>query len=108
MEYSNETRTGDRNGGTGASQHILILDGRKRLEITGVKDVVRFDDLSAEFLTDLGTLAVDGEDLRMEVFDTAKAIVTLCGSVRTLDYYDPAASSDTKKKRSLFGRKTDV
>ena len=108
MEYPNETRTGDRSGGSVAPQHILILDGRKRLEITGVRDVVRFDDLSAELLTDFGILTVDGEDLRMEIFDTANGIVTLCGSVRALDYYDTATSSDTKKKRSFFGKKTGV
>ena len=67
-----------------------------------------FDDLSAELLTDFGILTVDGEDLRMEIFDTAKGIVTLCGSVRALDYYDTATSSDTKKKRGLFGKKTGV
>ena len=92
--------------GSGQKAHMLILDGRKRLEVTGVNDVLRFDDAFAELSTDLGTLIVEGEGLRIEVFDTSRGTVTLCGAVRTLDYDDGAPSADPNpKKRGLFGKR---
>ena len=92
-------------GGVGRSvPHMLILDGRKRLEITGVRDVTRFDETSAELSTVLGDLAVDGTGLRIEIFDTEKGLVTLSGEIRCLDYFDSSAEG-AGKKRGLFGKR---
>ena len=84
--------------------HILILDGRKRLEITGVRDVTRFDEQTAELSTVLGDLIVDGSGLRIEVFDTEKGLVTISGNVRGMDYYD-SVSETAGKKRGFFGKR---
>ena len=86
--------------------NTIILENRKRLVINGVEDVLRFDDLSAELSTSLGDLIVEGEGLRIEIFDTEKGIVTLTGSIRTLDYLDPKdASVKSDKKRGFFGKR---
>ena len=86
--------------------HRLVLQDRKRLEIDGVEDVVRFDDLSAELSTVCGDLFVEGEGLRIEVFDTARGCVTLTGTIRTVDYFEPKASSlKGDKKHGFFGRR---
>lgn len=86
--------------------HTLILQARKRLEITGVSDVLRFDELTAELSTSLGDLLVEGEGLRIEIFDTEKGIVTLCGEIRTLDYYDAKSGAEkSDKKRGFFGKR---
>ena len=84
--------------------HTITLISRKRLEITGVKDVLRFDDVSAELETVMGILLVDGEGLRIDVFDTSKGNVTLCGFFRTLDYYENKPEK-ADKRSGLFGKR---
>lgn len=86
--------------------HTIVLENRKRLVIEGVEDVLRFDDLSAEISTSLGDLIVEGESLRIEIFDTERGTVTLTGSIRTLDYLEPKESSGKgDKKRGFFGKR---
>ena len=90
----------------GERSHTLTLNGRTRLEVTGVKDVLRFDDASAELMTELGTLFVDGDGLRIETFDTVKGIVMLCGSIRTMEYYESGDSAGKpEKRRGFFGKR---
>ena len=108
MNNQPESRTNRHFGETAESRspHVLILEGRKRLEVTGVRDVLRFDEMSAELATDLGDLIVDGSNLRIEVFDTERGIVTLCGEIRTLDYFETKEAADRPdKKRGFFGKR---
>lgn len=110
MNYQNNKgsdiyREGNRSEQT-PKPHALVLQDRKRLEISGVADVLRFDDLSAELSTSLGDLIVEGDGLRIEVFDTERGAVTLTGEIRTIDYYEPRNARDkSDKKRGLFGKR---
>ncbi len=91
---------------TPSKSHSISLDNRKRLTVDGVLDVIRFDDLSAELSTALGDLIVDGEELRIEVFDTEKGSVTLTGHVRTLDYVEKNTGTQKgDKRRGFFGKR---
>jgi len=90
------------NTGTVQKSHSIILRERNHLEITGVTDVLKFDDLSAELATVLGDLFVDGEELHMETFDTERGAVILSGRFRTLDYSDPESNIKKAEKKHLF------
>ena len=84
-------------------QHTLILHGRKRLELSGVLDVLRFDEGEAEFSTTLGDLAIDGRGLRIEAFDTERGAVLLTGEVEAMTYLSPEDAPTKKKSGRLFG-----
>jgi sporulation protein YabP len=73
---------------------------RKQLEVNGIIDVVRFDDLAVVLQTVCGELTVEGSGLKMSVLDTDKGIVSLDGQVDSIYYSDDI--KETKKK--LFGR----
>lgn len=88
----------------GKPSHTLSMIDRGMLEITGVKDVLRFDTSGADLETQMGSLSVEGTELRIEVFDTEKGIVVLKGKFDLLDYYEPLASEHSGKKRGIFGR----
>ena len=45
--------------------HKLTLDGRKKLTMTGVTEVVRFEDTAVVLRTGLGMLMVQGKDLKL-------------------------------------------
>ncbi|MDF2855470.1 MAG: spore coat protein [Neobacillus sp.] len=69
-------------------EHDVIMRGRKLLDITGVKQVESFD--SEEFLleTNMGFLAIKGQNLQMKNLDVEKGIVSIKGKIFDLVYLD--------------------
>ena len=66
----------------------LILENRKKLSISGVNDVLSFDDQVVMVETELGLLTVKGENLRINKLsiDTSEIIVE--GEISFLSYSD--------------------
>ena len=75
----------------------LILENRSKLSISGVRDVLSFDDQVVIMETELGLLTVKGEDLKINKLsiDTSEVIVE--GEISNLGY------SDHSKKDSEGG-----
>ena len=70
--------------------HGLQLDGRERLNVTGVLDVSGFDENTVLLETTLGELCVRGEELHIERIDLNAGALELRGKVRELSYDEPA------------------
>lgn len=66
----------------------LILENRSKLSISGVRDVLSFDDQVVIMETELGLLTVKGEDLKINKLsiDTSEVIVE--GEISNLSYSD--------------------
>ena len=66
----------------------LILENRNKLSISGVKDVLSFDDQVVIMETELGLLSVKGENLKINKLsiDTSEVIVE--GEINSLGYSD--------------------
>lgn len=69
--------------------HKLVLHERKLLTVTGVTEVVSFDDTSVIAQTDLGTLVVQGENLQLKTLLPEGGQVTVEGNIATLMYEEP-------------------
>ncbi|MBQ8237541.1 MAG: sporulation protein YabP [Oscillospiraceae bacterium] len=69
--------------------HALTLSGRKHLTMTGVNEVVSFDDTAVVLQTSLGTLTVQGQDLRLKTLSTDGGQVAVTGAVSALTYAEP-------------------
>ena len=80
---------------TGVIQN-LILENRGKLSISGVLDVLSFDDQVVIVETELGLLTVKGENLRINKFsiDTSEVIVE--GDISSLTYSDNKTSEKSK------------
>ncbi len=52
-----------------AKNHNVIIENRKKFTLTGVKDVLSFDDETIMLDTQLGRLAVKGNSLKILGFD---------------------------------------
>ena len=76
----------------------LKLDGREKLELTGVCDVSGFDESTVMLSTALGELTVHGRGLHIERIDLDKGELELRGHVQELSYDEPTAAS------TLWGR----
>ena len=67
-----------------ALPHDLILEGRNKLTVTGVRRVIRCDAEGAAMLTSKGTLELT--ELSVTSLDLDKGEVKLTGRVDTLEY----------------------
>ena len=81
---------------TGVIQN-LILENRGKLSISGVLDVLSFDDQIVIVETELGLLTVKGENLRINKLsiDTSEVIVE--GDISSLIYSENKGTDKTKE-----------
>lgn len=66
--------------------HDLILQGRAKLTVTGVKRVLRCDSDSAAIETSKGTLNLSGAELSVTALDLDAGEAKLSGRIDTLEY----------------------
>ena len=78
--------------------HKLTLSQRNSLTLTGVTEVVSFDDRTVLLRTGLGTLAVQGQDLQLKQLSLEGGNVAVEGEISAMVYEDSGAS------RGIWGR----
>lgn len=79
--------------------HKLQLNERRQLTMSGVTEVVSFDDGTVVLQTSLGTLIVQGEQLQLKTLSLDGGQVAVEGSVCALIYEAPRQTG----WRRLFG-----
>ena len=87
----------------GASAHAFSSRGREGIEISGVSDVVSFDDRGVVMDTLCGSMALEGEGLHITVLNITDGKVKVEGRINGVYYFEDRP----KQKRGLFGRKND-
>ena len=75
--------------------HKLTLDERQKLTMTGVTEVVSFDDTAVVLHTNLGTLEVQGQQLKLKTLSLDGGQVAVDGHISALYYEEP------REKRGL-------
>lgn len=71
--------------------HRLTLNERRQLSMTGVSEVVSFDDTAVVLRTELGTLVIQGRDLQLKTLSLEGGQVVVEGTVSALHYEEPRA-----------------
>ena len=79
--------------------HKLSLEERSRLTMTGVTEVVSFDETSVVLHTALGTLIIQGNDLKLKTLSLEGGQVAVDGHISALIYEEPRLGG----WRRLFG-----
>lgn len=69
--------------------HKLILNERKGLTVTGVTEVISFDEAAVIARTELGTLVVQGKDLQLKTLLPEGGQVAVEGHISALIYEEP-------------------
>ena len=72
--------------------HKLTLNERKGLTMTGVTEVVSFDDSAVVLRTGLGILTVHGQQLQLKNLSLDGGQVAVDGTVSALIYEEPKAT----------------
>ena len=78
----------------------LILENREKLSISGVIDVLSFDDQIVILETELGMLTIKGEDLRINKRSIDTQDVIIEGNIVSLSYSD----KEERKSGNLLGK----
>lgn len=79
--------------------HNFICKERKLLEISGVKNVERFDENEFLMETTLGFMMVKGSELALNKLDTEHGDVIIKGNIDVIEY-----TTSHKSKESIFTR----
>ena len=69
--------------------HKITLDERKKLTMTGVSEVLRFDDTAVALSTTLGALTVYGQQLQLKNLSLEGGQVAVEGQIAALIYEEP-------------------
>ena len=81
--------------------HKLTLNERKSLTVTGVTEVVSFDEASVVLRTSMGTLVVDGTELQLKTLSQDGGQVAVEGKVSSMVYEETRAAGGFLQR--LFG-----
>jgi sporulation protein YabP len=81
--------------------HKLILNERKTLTMTGVTEVVSFEEDGVILKTALGTLMIHGRGLKLRTLSPEGGQVEVNGTVTALSYEEPRQSGGWARR--LFG-----
>ena len=82
--------------------HKVVLENRSRGTVTGIQDVVSFDENQIVLDTDMGLLTIKGKDLHVSRLTLEKGEIDIEGQADSLVY----SSSESFKKtgQSLLSR----
>ena len=79
--------------------HKLSLEERSRLTMTGVTEVVSFQETSVVLHSSLGTLIIQGNDLKLKTLSLEGGQVAVDGHISAIIYEEPRSGG----WRQLFG-----
>lgn len=82
------------------SVHNIILEGRKKLSLSGVTDVDSFDENTVLLYTCMGEMTVRGTDLHVNGLSVESGEMSIEGEIKSIVYGDP----DRRSALSLFGK----
>ncbi len=69
--------------------HKLTLNERRQLTMTGVTEVVSFEETQVVLQTALGTLIVQGQELKLKTLSLDGGQVAVDGQISALIYEEP-------------------
>ena len=82
------------------SEHKIILNFRESLSITGVKEIINFDDKNINLKTICGEMSVDGENIHINILNVEKGELEISGKINGINYFD----IDESDRKTLLSR----
>ena len=81
-------------------EHEIKLIKRKEMSISGVCEVISFDEETVRLMSVEGEIYVEGEEIKIGVLDIDRGVVTLTGKVSGFYY----VSEEKREKKGFFSR----
>ena len=84
----------------GSFNHVVKINERKNIVLSGVKKIINFDDKEFSLDTTMGMMLIKGIDLEMIKLDTLEGNVSIKGKINMINYLD----DEIKKESSVFSK----
>lgn len=84
------------------ARHEFCVKDRRTMTVSGVKEILSFDEQSVRMMTTAGELDVDGDGLRVKVLDVERGTVALEGRIDGVSYLD----EQREERRGFWSRLT--
>ena len=82
-------------------QHKMVMVNRKNCSLTGVTDVIAFDEKEVVLETQMGTLLIKGDNMHIKRLTLDQGEVDIDGSI---DAYFYTGKKVREERESFFGR----
>ena len=82
-----------------AAPHNVILEKRERLSVSGVSEVLSFDENQVALITSMGLLTIGGQQLHVEKLSLEMGEIAIAGQVEAVIYED-----DQQRRRGFWSR----
>ena len=85
------------------SRHKLTIEHRENVTITGVVDVISFDEEQVVCDTDMGVLILRGVNLHVNNLNLDSGVLDIFGEITSVNYEEQGVAQG-KSKSSFFGK----
>lgn len=82
--------------------HNVIMEGRKKLILSGVLEVISFEEDNVELKTTSGNLTVRGDEMRMANYNSETGDLEISGNIYALVYTNDSANSKSNFIKRIF------
>lgn len=83
--------------------HSMILTDRKHMELTGIKNVITFDEEEIVLESSMGIIFIVGQEMHITMLNLDEGKVKIEGELQSLQY--KAQGTDIKaKSKNIIGR----
>ena len=69
-----------------AQQHMVTMENRQRMTLTGVSDVTSFSETAVELKTSMGAMTIKGRGLSISKLNTDSGELNVNGEISMLQY----------------------
>ena len=84
---------------TKPTAHKILLDSREKMAVSGVEDVISFDEGGIVLKTVMGILSIDGAELRIITLNVESKDIEIAGKINGIIYQGAQAPRSTLFKR---------
>ncbi len=84
------------------SKHTVFVDKRQSITMTGVLDVISFDEEAVIAETELGVLVLNGTNLHVNRLNLENGELSVEGEIHSMNYEEP--SSFTKGRAGFLSK----
>ena len=85
-----------------SSNHVVNINQRRNITITGVKKIDNFSDIEFLLETNMGYILIKGNNLEITKLDTFEGDVSIKGKIDSLTYLE--SSNKKEKNESLISK----
>lgn len=76
--------------------HRVVMEGRRKVEVTGVQDLLVFDETEVIMETNEGMLSIRGSDLHMSNLNLDQGLIGLAGEISDLMYDESGGAAQSR------------